>query len=162
MNGLLRVNLNTGRAQTVLRIRPFASAVPGPPFVDAVPTNVRAYGDFLLISCLTGFPFGSATASVLIYDPATGSVAPFIKFLTAAMDVVWRDRPGRPQFFTAEFSLALAATPPLPGRLQRYDTADSIVVSSQLITPSSLAIDPDNGDVFITELGTGRILRYRQ
>ncbi|PWU07498.1 MAG: hypothetical protein C5B51_09920 [Terriglobia bacterium] len=160
-NSLLRVDLDSGRTRTLAHFPPFPNGGTAPPVSDAVPTSVHAYGSHVLITFLSGFPFATAVGRVLDYDPATNTTAPFIYNLTTAMDIAFRDRPGlRGQFFTLEFSLNLTAAQPAPGRLQRYDSPVATVVSGALITPTCLALDPATGDLYVTELATGRILKF--
>ena len=72
-----------------------------------------------------------------------------------------RERPGgaRPQFFALEFTANLLAQPGLPGRLLRYDTETAVVQQDGLVTPVAMALDGRTGEIFITELGTGRVVR---
>ena len=108
----------------IVRFAPLPNpGVPGPPVFDAVPTSVRIYGNQLLMSLLTGFPFVPGLASVLTVDPETGAVGPFINGLTSVTDVLWRDRgSGRSQFLALEFSVNQSLDPAPPGRLLRFDT----------------------------------------
>lgn len=160
MNTLNRVNTATGRWQRQVRF----PALPnigafGPPFVDAVPTGLRLYGDQILVSFLTGVPFTSGYARILAVNPETKAMEPFIFNLTSAVDVFWRDRPGQgPQFFALEFSVAQLATPAGPGRLLRYESPTPQVVLNDLRAPVSLAFDPATEELFILEL-SGRILK---
>ena len=50
-----------------------------------------------------------------------------------------------------------------PGRLSRYDQPDGppVVIAADLRTPTSLARDPASGDLFVTEIFTGRIIRVK-
>ncbi len=160
MNSLNRVNTATGRWQRQMRFPALPNVGPfGGPTVDAVPTSIRLYGDQILVSFLTGFPFSSGHARVLAVNPETRVMEPFISNLTSAVDVLWRERPGqRPQFFALEFSVAQLATPAGPGRLLRYDSAVPTVVAGDLRAPVSLAFDPSTEELFILEL-SGRILK---
>ena len=60
--------------------------------VDAVPDSVRAYGNQLLVTFLTGFPFSNGDSKVLVVDPVTGATAPFISWLNSSIDIVYRSR----------------------------------------------------------------------
>ncbi len=74
-NCLLRIDTATGRWQRLARFGPFRNPTTvGPPVVDAVPTSVRIYGDSVLVSFLSGFPFASANGRVLIVNPETGAL----------------------------------------------------------------------------------------
>lgn len=152
-NCLLRIDTTTGRWRRVARFGPFPNPTPvGPRVVDAVPTNVRVYGDSVLVSFLSGFPFANGNGRVLIVNPETGAADPFIFYLNSATDVLVRPRPGgRPQFFVLEFSANQSANPAPPGRLLRYDTAERQVAGT-FITPVSMVFDEATSELFILEL----------
>jgi len=152
-NCLLRIDTATGRWRRLARFGPFPNPTPvGPPVGDAVPTNVRIYGDSVLVSFLSGFPFVGGNARVLIVNPETGAADPFIFLLTSVTDVLWRPRPGaRAQFFVLEFSANQSANPAPPGRLLRFDTAQAQVAGT-FITPVSMVFDEATSELFILEL----------
>lgn len=64
-------------------------------------------------------------------------------------------------FFVLEFSTNQRENQ--PGRLLRFDTPGStpIVVAGGLITPTSMVRDLRTGNLYITELGPGRIIRVQ-
>ena len=146
----------------MMRFAPVPNPTPvGAPVLDAVPTSVRVYGDQLLVSLLTGFPFPPGNSRVMIVDPAAGTSQQFMFDLNSVTDVLWRPRPNaRPQFFVLEFSANQSATPAPPGRLLRFDTENATVAAAPLITPVSMAFDEATQDLFILEL-RGQILRLR-
>ena len=159
-NSVSRVDLATGRWQRLIRFAPTRNPGPvGPPVVDAVPTTVRVYGDQVLVSFLTGFPFNRGEARVLAFNPEQRTVEPFISGLTSATDVLWHTRPnGASRFYVLEFSTNQSATPAAPGRLLRFDGPNPEVLVANLRAPTSLAYDAATGDLFILEL-SGRLLR---
>lgn len=159
-NCLLRIDTATGRWRRLARFPPIPNPTPiGPPVLDAVPTSVRVYGNQVLVSFLSGFPFAPGNARVLAVNAETGATEPFIFNLTSVTDVLWRSRPNaRPQFFVLEFSLNQSANPAPPGRLLRFDTAEPQVAAAPLITPVSMAFDEATQDLFILEL-RGQILQ---
>ena len=161
-NSVTRVDLATGKWQRLMRFAPVPNPTPvGAPVLDAVPTSVRTYGDQLLVSLLTGFPFVPGNSRVMLVDPVTGTSQQFMFDLTSVTDVLWRPRPNaRPQFFVLEFSANQSATPAPPGRLLRFDTENATVAAAPLITPVSLAFDEATQDLFILEL-RGQILRLQ-
>jgi hypothetical protein len=161
-NALVRIDTATGRWQRTMRFPPIQNPGPvGPPVIDAVPTNVRTYGNELLVSFLTGFPFVPGTARVLAIDPAQRSSQPFMAGLTSVVDVLWRDRgASRAQFFVLEFSANQSAQPAAPGRLLRFDTPAAEVLAADLRAPVSMALDEAAGFLYVLEL-SGRILRLR-
>lgn len=152
-NCLLQVDTATGRWRRLARFAPIPNPTPvGPPMVDAVPTSVRVYGDSVLVSFLTGFPFVRSNSRVLAVNPETGVADPFIFNLTSATDVLWRTRPsGRAQFFVLEFSANQSANPAPPGRLLRFDSAEPQVAGT-FITPVSMVFDEATSELFILEL----------
>lgn len=158
-NAVSRINLETGAVETVTRFAPLPNPLPfGPPVSDAVPDGLRVYGDQLLVTFLTGFPFAAGRAEVRRIAPGTGAATPFIGGLTTAIDVLpATTRNGAEQFFVLEFSTNFLMN--APGRLLRFDapTAAPAVVASGLISPAGLARDPRTGDIFITEVFTGMI-----
>jgi hypothetical protein len=160
-NSLARVDVASGRWRRIMRFAPSPNPTPiGPPVVEAVPTGIRVYGDQLLISFLSGFPFAPGQAKVLAVNPDAKTFEPFINGLTSSTDVLWRARGAgqRTQFFALEFSVNQRATPPPPGRLLRFDGLDPVVVASDLRAPVSLALDSVTEELFILEL-SGRILK---
>ncbi|MCW5981321.1 MAG: ScyD/ScyE family protein [Bryobacteraceae bacterium] len=160
MNALLRIDTATGRWRRIVRFPPAPNPGPvGPPVIDAVPTSVRPYGQQLLVSFLTGFPFIHGAARVLAVNPAERTSEPFMFGLTTIVDVLWRPTGGpRPQFFALEFSQNMTAQPPGPGRLLRFDTPEAQVVAADLRGPVSLALDPASNFLYVLEL-SGRLLR---
>ena len=152
-NCLLRIDTATGRWKRLTRFAPLPNPTRvGPPVVDAVPTSVRIYGDAVLVSFLSGFPFAAGNGRVLVVNPETGAADPFIFNLTSATDVLWRPRPnGRAQFFVLEFSANQSANPAPPGRLLRFDTSEAQVAGT-FITPVSMVFDEATSELFILEL----------
>ncbi len=152
-NCLLRIDTATGRWRRLARFGPLPNPTPvGPPVVDAVPTNVRIYGDSVLVSFLSGFPFAGGNGRVLVVNSETGAADPFIFNLTSVTDVLWRTGPGgRSQFFVLEFSANQSANPAPPGRLLRYDTAEAQVAGT-FITPVNMVLDEATSELFILEL----------
>ncbi|MEO8125571.1 MAG: ScyD/ScyE family protein [Bryobacteraceae bacterium] len=161
MNTVIRVNTTTGRARTVTRFPPLKSNVPGPPFSDAVPDSIHDYGDSLLITQLTGFPFTPGVSRAVLVNPQTGDSSVFIANLSSAIDTAVRKTNGRTQFWVLEFSGNLGSATPVPGRLTRYDGEAGQVAVGDLVTPTSMVLDPVTGDIFISELATGLIKQYK-
>lgn len=161
-NKLLRVDVNTGRTRTIATFPPIPNRAGfGPPVSDVVPTSVRAYGDQLLVTYLSGFPFATGAGGAYLVDPNTGEWQPFLTNHTTVMDVLVRERPesDRAQFWVLEFSGNLLGQPPLPGRLVQYTTQAAEELQPGLVTPVSMAMDPASGEIYISELGTGRIVK---
>ncbi|HEX8735676.1 MAG TPA: ScyD/ScyE family protein [Pyrinomonadaceae bacterium] len=171
-NQLYKINPATGAYETLASFAPKPNPLPfGPPFSEAVPNNVRVYGNRLLVSQLTGFPFAPGVSEIREVNPADGSQASFVGGLTSAMDILPVAIPGDYDlFFVLEFSANMLGNPTPPGRLKLYrflksDNANSegdvdpIVLVSNLISPTSVARDGETGDLFVTEIFTGRIIR---
>lgn len=139
---------------------PNRAAPMGPPVVDAVPATIRGYGDWLLVSYLTGFPFAAGNASVQLVDRHRGVATPLMTGLQTAIDVLPITRsPGL--FYVLEHSQQLTAG--AAGRLLRIDALDRtpLVLADALDAPTSLAFDPATRDVLITELRRNRIVRVQ-
>ncbi len=127
--------------------------------MQPVPESIHFFGDQLLVTYLTGFPFGPGAAQVRIVDASTGQDEPIITGLTAAIDV----RPVRSHghgsdLLVLEFGGAGLSQ---PGKLLLFSSPDATpsVVSACLITPTSMALDRKSGALFATEIGTGNVVR---
>lgn len=172
-NQLYKVNPATGVYEILTTFAPKPNPLPfGPPFSEAVPNNVRLYGNRLLVSQLTGFPFAAGVSEVRSVNPADGSQTSFVGGLTSAMDILPVAIPGDYDFFfVLEFSANMLGNPTPPGRLKLYrflksdnsnaaeGNIDPIVLIGNLISPTSVARDGETGDLFVTEIFTGRIIR---
>ena len=81
------VGIESGSVATIATFPPQPNPLPfGPPVYEAVPDNVRLFGDQLLVPFLTGFPFPQGRAEIRKIDlVAGGNGAPFITGLTAAI-----------------------------------------------------------------------------
>jgi hypothetical protein len=129
----------------------------GAPLIDAVPTSARTHEDALLVTFLTGFPFPSGVAEVRLVRPGSGESEVVFRGHRMLLDVLYSDR--RPDgFFVLEFSQDPTAM--LPGRLIFYDSmkAAPLVVNSNLIGPTSMALSPFGDELLISEILTGRIV----
>jgi len=160
-NLVRKVDTATGAFSTLKAFAPLTNPLPfGPPVVDAVPDGIRLFGDKLLVTFLTGFPFAPGRAEVRSVATATGSDATFIGGLSTAIDVLpAKTLTGADQFFVLEISSNFLAQ--APGRLLRFDTTTGppVVLANNLIGPVGLARDAKSGDIFITENFTGRIIQ---
>lgn len=157
---VVRIDTETGRYRVISR---FERAPAPPPFgrTDAVPTSVTWYGDKLLVTQLTGFPFTNGASRAVLVDVNTGAVEPFINGLTNAMDILPIARAeGRPRFIVLEHSGSITAPPPgVPGRLLLFDTpAPTTLMPTNAAT--SLAWDAESGNLYVSDLG-GNIYRMK-
>lgn len=161
MNTLRVVDLATRTAGTLTTFAPLPNPRGlGPPVVEAVPDSVRVFGDQLLVTLLTGFPFPPGGAQVLSVDPSTGAHAPLLTGLTSAIDVVPLPGGG---FLTLEYTADMLAGPAAPpsGRLQWFASADAtpVVLTSTLDRSTRLEFDERTGTIFVTEIFAGRIVK---
>jgi hypothetical protein len=159
LNLVTQIEIPSGRAKTVSGFGPFPNVgnTP-PPVVDAVPTSVRAYGNQLLVTFLTGFPFSPGEARVVLLDPVTGKSDPFMSWINSTMDVAYRTRPNgaRNQFWTVEFSTNMLAN--APGQIVQWDSPIGKPIATGLATPTSVVVDDANGKLYISTRADGKIL----
>lgn len=162
-NNLRVVNANTGAYQTLSNFAPLPNSLfPfGPPVVEAVPNSIRRFGDGLIVTLLSGFPFPPGGAQGLAIDPVTGTQTTLITGLTAAIDMTPVKHQGRLALLTLEFSTNMLLPQPAPGRLSIYQPPYSTpsVVAECLITPTSMALDKANSHAYVTEIFTGRVIK---
>jgi hypothetical protein len=130
----------------------------GPPVVDPVPTSVRTWRDDLLVGFLTGFPFGPGASRVAHVDRRTGAVSTLIPQLQTVIDVLPVTR-GRGAFYVLEYSTNFLAG--APGRLLLVEdpSRTPLVLVDTLQRPTSLSQDARTGDLYVTEVGNGRVMR---
>jgi hypothetical protein len=164
-NAIYEVNSDDpGSYRTLIRFPARPTPLPaGPPFLDAVPNSIHLIGKSALISFLTGAPFPAGFAEVRKVRLVNSASEPFIAGLTSAIDVLPpSDTDGQGLFYTLEFSTNMLV-PNTPGRLSRFNPADGslTVVLNNLVSPTSLARNEANGDLFVTEIFTGRIIRVQ-
>jgi hypothetical protein len=162
-NLVWEVDLTTGEARVMTTFARKPNPLPfGPPFVDAVPDNVRLFGKQLLVTYLTGFPFAAGQAEVRKVNRVNNSQSAFIGGLTSALDVLpVKGASGQDRFFVVEISTNLLMG--APGRLLLFETPSSAptVLSSNLIGPTSVAYDAETGSVYVTQLFTGQVIRLQ-
>jgi hypothetical protein len=157
MNTVVQVSVSTGRAKTLVRFPSAPSPSPAAIMSEAVPTSVRAYGDRLLVSLLSGGPFVDGASRVMDVDPVTGAAAPFLTLLASTIDVLHRTKAsGAWQFLVLEYSTALLQGK--PGRLLVYNTPDSQIMADNLPTPSAMAFDQATGKLYVTSRGDGTVV----
>lgn len=163
LNLVWEVDSDTGATRTFVTFAAMPNPLPfGPPFIDAVPDNVRLIGKSLLVTFLTGFPFPEGSAEVRKIRLVNAADEPFISGLSTAIDVLpAKTASGQDQFFTLEFSADILSN--APGRLSRFDAVGGSrsVLIDTLISPTSLAQDPTTGDLFVSEIFTGLIVRVK-
>jgi hypothetical protein len=160
-NLLYRVSVATGTFETFATFAPKPNPTQmGPPFIEAVPDSIRLVGNNLLISFLTGFPFVQGLAEVRSINLDTRAQQVFIGGLTSALDVLPINETGEnDSYLVLEFSANMLARQ--PGRLKLFASRTDAprILTSNLVTPTSIARDAQTESIFVTENATGRIIR---
>ncbi len=158
-NMIRTVNPANGAIGTFFTYSPRPNPVMPPPTVDAVPDGLRLFGNQLLVPLLTGNPFLPQFAEIRSLDLTSGTDSLFIGGLTSAIDVLPVSAGGFcHRVYTLEISTNLRMGQ--PGRLQRFDSPTTpTVIAGNLASPTSMALPSPSGDIFVTEIFTGRIIR---
>lgn len=166
-NQLYKVNPATGKYETFTVFAPKPNPLPfGPPFAEAVPDSIHLYGNRLLVTYLTGFPFASGLAEVRSIDLEDGSQETFVNTLTTAIDILPVPVAGNYDiFYILEFSANFLGQPPAPGRLLLYQASNTfdlgglptITLLDNIVSPTSMARDNETGDLFITQIFPGLV-----
>jgi len=154
LNELVQIDMQTGKYKVLTH---FDKVPTGgvPPVAEAVPDSVHVYGDYLLVSLLTGFPFTPGDSRVMLIDPTTGTSSVFIGLLSSAIDVLPRTKAnGSTEFLVLEYSANMLAG--APGRVKSYDTPIGQVVVDNLTTPSSMVLN--GSTLYITDRSEGTVL----
>lgn len=160
-NNIRTIDVASGTVGNLITypLRPNPTPV-GPPFIESVPDSVRLFGNKLLVTFLTGFPFPAGVANVRQYDLDSGGESQVIGGLSSAIDVLPFETSGFcSSFYTLEHSTNMLMG--APGRLQRFDTPSGppTLISNTLVTPTSMARHPVSGDLVVTEIVPGRLTR---
>jgi hypothetical protein len=163
MNAVFKINTATGERQTFATFPPRPNPLPfGPPVIEAVPDGIRLAGRQLFVTLLTGFPFVPGLSEVKQIDTWTGEIRTAVGGRSSAIDVLLtepqRSERGQP-YFVLEFSTNLRANEPGRLLLIRPPFSPPAVIAGGLITPTGMTRDAEIGDIFITEIFTGRIIR---
>ncbi len=160
-NNIRTVEVSTGTVGTLITYPSRMNPTPvGPPFIEPVPDSLRLFGNKLLVTFLTGFPFPAGVANVRQYDLDSGGESQIIGGLSMAIDALPFEATGFcSSFYTLEHSTNYLMG--APGRLQRFDTPNGppVLISNTLVTPTSMARYPATGDLLVTEISPGRITR---
>ncbi len=158
-NHIRTVNLVNRQTEIFFNYPPRMNSLPGPPVIDAVPDSLRLFGNKLLVTFLTGFPFPAGVADVRQIDLESGAESQLIGGLRMAIDVLPVANGFCHLFYTLEFQSN--PTVPASGRIQRFTSPGGTptVIVNNLTTPTSLALHPPSGDLLVTEIFAGRITR---
>jgi hypothetical protein len=158
-NSVWQADISTGAFSTLTTFPPIMNPLPfGSPVVEAVPTGIAYSDGQLLVTLFRGFPFPVGASVVEQVDPLTGSHAPLITGLSSAIDVLPLRSRGDTDYLVLQFSTDMLAG--APGSLLRFETPASApaVVADCFITPTSMTLDEKTDTLYITELGTGRVV----
>jgi len=162
-NAVQSIDPANGSYTTIASFAPLTNPTPPPPVVDAVPDSIRLLNSGFLVSFLTGFPFVPGLSEIRRVDPATGASTQLVGGLNSAIDVL-PVAGGPDQYLVLEFSTNMSTG--APGRLLYFTAPASsgapplgppTVAATGLITPTSMALDRPARELFVTELGPGRI-----
>lgn len=158
------IDLLTGSFSTLVSFPKLTNPLPiGPTLIDAVTTGIAAFGDELLVTNFTGFPFPNGASSVQQVDPATGTFGAFITGRRTAIDVLPITDGENTDFLVLQHS----SSQPMPfppfagaGQVLRFDTPTDppIIVASCLTRPTSMTLDEKAGTLYVSELA-GRIVK---
>lgn len=163
MNAVMKVNILTGHTQTVTTFPPRPNPLPfGPPVIEAVPDGIQIVNGQLLVTLLTGFPFVPGLSEVRRVDVTSGASTTFIGGRSSAIDVVAGKSAGSSaQYYVLEFSTDFLAD--APGQLLLFPSPVTApkVIAGGLISPSGMVRDAATGDIYITEIFTGRIIKVK-
>ena len=161
-NAIIKVE-PTGQMSVFATFPPIPNPLPfGPPVIDAVPTRIinRPAGGFY-VSQLTGFPFLDGAARVFALD-TQGNVSEYASGLTQLTDLALDANTG--DLFALQFArFDLMGTPPgfvpntaMVTRLHPNGTRE--IVADGFDLSAGLTLD-SQGNLYVTELGNGRVLR---
>lgn len=153
------VDINSGTFHTLATFPPVNNPTPvGPPVIDAVPNSIQFYQGQLLVTTLTGFPFPPGAARAAYVDPDTGAIVTVQQGLTSAIDIEpVSTEVGSQTYLVLEFSTNMLGG--APGRLTMVTGATGKIVAAPLISPTSMAADLVRGEVFVTQIFTGQVIR---
>lgn len=160
---LWQVDMPTGAFSVLASFPRIPNPLPGPPFVEAVPTGIAYSDGQLLVTLFRGFPFPVGSSVVEQVDPATGAHSPFITGLKTAIAIT----PFREKAGTAYFVLQHASQPgppaspaSQPGLVLRFDSDGTppTLIANCLTRPTSMALDEKTATLYVTEYSTGRLV----
>jgi hypothetical protein len=134
-----------------------------------VPNSIRGLSRdrHAVVTLFSGFPFGRGASSVRLVDLRSGEQQPLISGLTMAIDALPLGS-GTNTLLVLEHASAFILPGPggpaqfvSPGRILRFATPSSTpeVLVDTLVTPTSMDLDAETGELFITEIRAGRIMK---
>jgi len=170
-NSVVRVDRETGRIRTITHFPNLPNTRVPPivgPFVQPVPNGIRRLSeDEALVTLFSGFPFGVGAGRIDRVHVRSGASSAFISGLTMPIDVLPLGHSAGPFLvleYASSFSLPGPGTPPQfvpPGRVLLFGgNAAPALLTSDLVSPASMALDFRTGELFVAELVTGKIVRF--
>jgi hypothetical protein len=154
-NSVRTVRISSTSVATLMTFPPIANPTPvGAPGIDAVPDSIRADGDRLLVTLLTGFPFVPGLSRAVAVDRTTGAVTTIVDNLNSAIDIV---RVGD-AYVVSEFSTNLIGG--APGRILLVRGEARTTLADNIVSPSSIAVDTRTGELFVAQIFPGLIVRF--
>jgi hypothetical protein len=160
-NTVVKVDVKSGKATTLLTFPQMANPGGMPPTMDAVPDSIRHHGGGFLVPLLSGYPFPSGAAEIRAVG-FDGTNSPFIAGLTSAIDILPVKKPKRGEaLLVLEYSLNQNAN--APGRLSQYDSpaGTPVVVAENLNSPTNMVWDEHDRTVYITQIFPGNIVALK-
>ena len=167
MNNVWKADIHTGEIESLVTFPTII--LPNGQRQEAVPTGIRLYGEQLLVPLLRGGdsnPQGAGLAEIRSVDPQTGGNVSFFGGLTSAIDVLPVQTEGNPDYFyVLQFGVFAPPNGPgfMPTRLLRFDAPATPPVSN-IVLPNfatSMTRNAATGDLYLTRLFAGRIIRVR-
>lgn len=160
-NGIIKVD-PAGQRSVFCTFDPMLNPTPvGPPYIDFVPTRILAKpGGGFYVCNLTGFPFLDSLASIVSVDQ-NGVVSPHASGFTMLTDLVLH--PGSGDLYALQvgaFDLSIFNFAPASAKVTRLkQNGTREVVAEGFDLSPGLALDA-SGNIYTSELGLGRILRF--
>ena len=154
-----RVNLATGEFVTVTTFGRIANPTQvGPPTIDPVPDSIRLRDNRLYVTLLTGFPFPAGASQVRVVSTDGTFNSQMLGGLTTAIDTYPLGDTLSAPALVLEFSTNFLAGAPGRLLLARANNNTTTLVND-LVSPTSMAVDERNGDVFIVHIFPGMLSR---
>ncbi|MDO8366096.1 MAG: ScyD/ScyE family protein [Saprospiraceae bacterium] len=160
-NGIVKVDA-AGQRSVLCKFGPIANPTPvGPPYYDAVPTRIIAKpGGGFYVSNLTGFPFLEGSASIFEVSP-NGIVTTHATGFTMLTDLTLNANTG--DLYALQigtFDLSIFNFDPNSAKVWRLrpDGSREVIADNFDLSPG-MALD-GKGNLYVTELGLGRVLRF--
>ncbi len=157
LNEIVQIDPTTGRYKVITHFDNPPNIAAGPPNEEAVPDSVHVFGDFLLVSQLTGFPFTPGNSRVMLVDPRIQLPSQRVHrvfILSDRRPCHTRNRTAQRASWCSEYSANMLGG--APGRVKSYDTPLGQVVVDNLTTPSSMVLS--GSTLYITDRSEGTVL----